>query len=133
VATRTPASRALCHDPLVGCGVLIVDDHAGFRAQARALLEAAGFDVLGEAGDGAAALAAAPALGADVVLLDVQLPDMDGFEVASRLRSAGAGPAIVLTSSCDASDFGSLIGECGAVGFIAKCDLSGERLRELLA
>lgn len=113
--------------------MLIVDDHPGFRAQARALLEAEGFDVVGEAEDGASALSAAETLAADVVLVDVQLPDMDGFELASQLRSSADSPAVVLISSRDAGDFGPLVHDCGARGFIAKSELSGPSLRALLA
>ena len=76
-------------------GVLIVDDHATFRATARQVLEAAGFDVVGEAADGASALEAFARLRPDVVLLDVQLPDMDGFEVSRQLSGNGARPKIV--------------------------------------
>jgi DNA-binding NarL/FixJ family response regulator len=112
--------------------VLIVDDHPSFRATARAVLEAEGYEVVGEADNGVAALRSVRELRPDVVLLDVQLPDFDGFEVAARLRANGAGPAIVITSSRDASDFGRLIGESGARGFIPKSELSGPALRELL-
>jgi len=112
--------------------VLIVDDHATFRATARQVLEAAGFDVVGEAPDGASALEAVARLRPDVVLLDVQLPDMDGFEVSRRLCANGASPKIVLTSSRDASEFGDLVGGCGSRGFIPKGELSGGRLAELL-
>lgn len=114
-------------------GVLIVDDHEGFRARARYVLESDGFEVVGEAADGEAALAAARALAPDIVLVDIQLPDQDGFELAKQLTSDGAGPAIVLISSHDATDFGSLIRASGARGFIAKDELSGTRLRSLLA
>ena len=79
--------------------VLIVDDHAGFRASARALLEADGFEVLGEAADGESALEQARRLRPQVVLLDVQLPGMDGFAVAERLAAEPAAPAVVLISS----------------------------------
>jgi DNA-binding NarL/FixJ family response regulator len=112
--------------------VLIVDDHPSFRATARAVLEAEGYEVVGEAESGVAALRAVRELRPDVVLLDVQLPDFDGFEVAARLRANGARPAIVITSSRDASDFGRLIPESGARGFIPKSELSGLTLRELL-
>jgi DNA-binding NarL/FixJ family response regulator len=112
--------------------VLIVDDHPSFRASARAMLEAGGFDVVGEAADGVQALEAVSRLRPDVVLLDVQLPDFDGFEVATRLSAAANGPAIVLTSSRDCIDFGRLVGTCGARGFIAKADLSGEAISLLL-
>jgi DNA-binding NarL/FixJ family response regulator len=112
--------------------VLIVDDHAGFRTQARALLESEGFEVVGEAADGEAAIAEAARLAPDVVLLDVQLPDTDGFEVAERLTAGGEVQQVVLTSSRDGSDFGSLVDRCGARGFIPKGELSGAALEALL-
>jgi DNA-binding NarL/FixJ family response regulator len=112
---------------------LVVDDHPSFRASARSLLEAEGFEVVGEAADGAEALAKAAELHPDVVLLDIQLPDVDGFEVARRLLRANASPpSIVLTSSRDEDDYGELIERSGARGFVAKAELSGSALRELL-
>jgi DNA-binding NarL/FixJ family response regulator len=111
--------------------VLIVDDHPSFRLSARRMLEAEGYAVVGEAEDGAAAIAAARELDPDLVLLDVQLPDIDGFDVASRLAN-GAGPAIVLVSSRDSSDFGPLVARSGALGFVPKAELSGARIHELL-
>ena len=113
--------------------VLIVDDHPSFRATARTLLQAEGFDVVGEAADGAEAIAKARELRPDVVLLDVQLPDTDGFEIASRLCANGQVPAVVLVSSRDAADYGELIPACGARGFIPKAELSGASIRALLA
>jgi DNA-binding NarL/FixJ family response regulator len=113
--------------------VLIVDDHPSFRSTARALLEADGFDVVGEAVDGADALAKVRELRPEVVLLDVQLPDLDGFEIASRLCGNGHAPAVVLVSSRDAADYGDLIPTCGARGFIPKAELSGATIRALLA
>jgi DNA-binding NarL/FixJ family response regulator len=113
--------------------VLIVDDHATFRQSARLLLESEGFEIVGEAGDGQSAIEKTAALGPDLILLDVQLPDLDGFEVATRITKLDRGPAVVLVSSHDGRDFGSLVGACGARGFVAKADLSGERLRALLA
>ena len=112
--------------------VLIVDDHPGFRASARRMLEASGYAVVGEAGDGAAAIAAVGELDPDLVLLDVQLPDGDGFEVAARLRALGEEAEIVLTSSRDRSDFGTAVDESPARGFIAKAELSGPALAELI-
>jgi DNA-binding NarL/FixJ family response regulator len=112
--------------------VLIVDDHAGFRASARRMLEADGFEVVAEAGSGAEALQAADTWRPELVLLDVQLPDIQGFDVAERLTVNGSVPAIVLTSSHDASDFGPLVERSGARGFIPKSDLSGEALRRIL-
>jgi DNA-binding NarL/FixJ family response regulator len=119
----------------VATTVLIVDDHPSFRATARALLETEGFEVVGEAEDGASALAAAAELRPDLVLLDVQLPDFDGFEVARRLLATGNGarPDIVLTSSRDGSDFGPLVAESGARGFVPKAELSGAAIAALLA
>jgi DNA-binding NarL/FixJ family response regulator len=112
--------------------VLIVDDHPSFRASARALLEAEGLDVVGEAEDGATGLQEAERLRPQVVLLDVQLPDMDGFEVASRLSGNG-GPRVILVSSREACDFGPLVSSSGAAGFIPKAELSGAAIAELLA
>ena len=112
--------------------ILVVDDHPTFRATARALLEAEGFVVVGEAADGESALTEIGRLSPEVVLLDVQLPDIDGFEVAARAAGLDAVPQIVLTSSREASDFGSLIEDSGARGFIAKDELSGAAIAALL-
>jgi two-component system, NarL family, nitrate/nitrite response regulator NarL len=110
--------------------VLIVDDHDAFRAAARALLEASGFDVVGEAADGASAIREVAKLHPDVVLLDIQLPDVDGFEVAERL--AGNGPAIVLTSSRSVTSFRRRLAATGW-SFIPKSELSGEALAAAVA
>ena len=132
-ASRMAAAPTLCHDARMAQTVLIVDDHPSFRATARALLEAEGFVVVGEAANGAEALAEAEVLRPDVVLLDVQLPDLDGFEIAARLTAgSGQGPNVVLVSSRDARDYGDLIAESGARGFVAKGDLSGAAVRGLL-
>ena len=112
--------------------VLIVDDHPGFRGWARAVLQADGFRVVGEAADGAAAIRAVHAMRPDVVLLDIQLPDMDGFQVAERLRGSGAGGAVVLISSRDAADYGTRVSSSPAAGFLAKADLCGAALAALL-
>jgi len=112
--------------------VLIVDDHPSFRASARTLLEAEGYEIVGEAENGAAALQAVKDLHPDLVLLDVQLPDMDGFQVAERLCALANPPAVVLTSSRDSADYGSCIQICGASGFVPKADLSGAAIAALL-
>lgn len=112
--------------------VLVVDDHPSFRATAQAVLEAEGFVVVGEASSGPEALERAAELRPDVVLLDVQLPGLDGFEVAERLGANGSRPAVVLVSSRDAADYGDLIARSGACGFIPKAELSGASIRALL-
>jgi DNA-binding NarL/FixJ family response regulator len=112
--------------------VLIVDDHPSFRACARALLAAEGFEIVGEAEDGASAIEAARALRPELVLLDVQLPDTDGFALAAELTRGANGPAVVLTSSREAADFGPLVSESGACGFVPKAELSGAALVALL-
>ncbi len=112
--------------------VLIVDDHPSFRASARVLLESEGFEVVGEADDGQSGVEAARRLRPEVVLLDVALPDMDGFDVAALLTGNGAGPAVVLVSSRDPGDFGPLVMRSGARGFVPKAELSGERVEALL-
>ena len=113
--------------------ILIVDDHPSFRAAARRLLEAEGYDVIGEEADGESGVGAVTALNPDVVLLDVHLPGIDGFEAASRIRAAGNGTTVILTSSRDASDFGPLVAASGARGFVAKGELSGAALHALLS
>jgi len=110
---------------------VIVDDHAAFRTAARALLEAAGYRVVGEAADGRSAVEVVTGLRPDVVLLDVQLPDIDGFGVADLLPADG--PVIVLTSSRPASSFRRRLAANPALRFVAKGDLSGETLVEAVA
>jgi DNA-binding NarL/FixJ family response regulator len=112
--------------------VLIVDDHAGFRSRARSLLEAGGYVVVGEAVDGASALTAAMALKPALVLLDVQLPDRDGFVVARELTNKFPEVQIVLISTRDARDYGRRLDESGVRGFISKGELSPAALTSLL-
>jgi len=112
--------------------LLIVDDHAVFRSTARALLECDGWTVVGEAADGRSALDAVQALRPDVVLLDVRLPDIDGFSVAERLAAENGGPAVIVTSSSDDPLYPDRAVSMGACGFVAKHDLSGAALHRLL-
>ena len=109
--------------------VLIVDDHRAFRASAHTLLELDGFDVVGEAEDGASGLDLARTLDPDLVLLDIALPDMSGFEVAEQMP---ASTKVILTSSRQSSDFGDRIRRSPALGFIPKDLLSGDAMRRLL-
>ena len=113
--------------------LLIVDDHSAFRSFARMLLDADGFEVTGEAEDGESAIVASERLHPDVVLLDVQLPGIDGFEVARRLAETDDPPRVILTSSREASDYGTRLTDSPAVGFIPKGKLSGEAVAELAA
>jgi DNA-binding NarL/FixJ family response regulator len=116
----------------MGARVLIVDDHAGFRAHARRLLECEGYRVVGEAGDCASALEAARELEPELVLVDVYLPDADGFELTSRLGALAHPPAVVLTSSRDGAELEQCVSECGACGFVPKSELSREAIEEHL-
>ena len=111
--------------------ILIVDDHAPFRVQARALLEADGFLVVGEAATGEAGLEAARSLRPHLVLLDIGLPDVEGFEVARALAVDGPPPFVVLTSSREASAYGPRLSSSRVLGFIPKDELSGAAIRAL--
>jgi DNA-binding NarL/FixJ family response regulator len=113
--------------------VLIVDDHQNFRELARRLVEAVGLDVVGEASSGAQALLEERRLRPDIVLLDIQLPDLDGLTVASSLSLLPAAPAVVLVSTRDASDYGPRVRQCGALGFISKAELSAASLAAMLS
>ena len=122
-----PEGAAWEYEPDVS-RVLIVDDHPGFRRFARTLLESEGFDVVGEAEDEASALAAAVRLRPGLVLLDVLLPGRDGFAVAERLHALDPAPAVVMTSSRPADEFGVRLRTAPVAGFVHKDDLSGAAL-----
>jgi DNA-binding NarL/FixJ family response regulator len=112
--------------------ILVVDDHGGFRATARRLLERDGWSVVGEAADGQAGLAAAASLEPDVVLLDIGLPDVDGFDVAERLAARADPPSIVLVSSRDPETYRERVRSSPAAAFVPKQELDGAALRSLL-
>jgi DNA-binding NarL/FixJ family response regulator len=112
--------------------VLIVDDHAEFRALAKAVLEIGEYVVVAEAADGEAGVRAVAEHHPDVVLLDVYLPDGLGFDFATSIIRGDPAPAIVLTSSHDVTDFGSRIAGCGARGFIPKTAISPAAMSEIL-
>jgi CheY-like chemotaxis protein len=113
--------------------VLIVDDNSAFRAAARQLLERGGYAVVAEAAGGVEAIRAAKEHTPDLAIVDVQLPDLDGFEVAERLRALERAPEVILTSSLDGTDFGALIASSSALGFIPKAELSARSIETLLA
>ena len=131
-ASHSALGRDVCHDQWVRPTVLIVDDHDEFRASARALLEAEGFSVVGEAADGIEAMAAVSALAPSVVLLDIQLPGRDGLAIAEQIAAEPDPPAVVLISSRDSTAYGSRLAEIPARGFLAKQELSGAALAAFL-
>jgi DNA-binding NarL/FixJ family response regulator len=112
--------------------VLIVDDHPSFRTSVRRVLEDAGYEVIGEAEDGTSGVDAARALCPSLVLLNVQLPDMNGFEIAARLVELDNPPTVVLTSSREGAEFTEMVTRSGASGFVPKAELSGHALAELV-
>jgi CheY-like chemotaxis protein len=118
-----------CEDRGVVRTALIVDDHAEFRAAARTLLEAGGFAVA-EAADGRSAVAAVTTFHPDLVLLDVQLPDVDGFSVAELLAGQSE---VVLISSRPASNYRGRLAATSAAGFLTKSELTLSALTALLA
>jgi len=112
--------------------ILIIDDDPRFRMQATDLLEADGFTVIGRAVDGTSGLKSAKALRPDFVLLDIGLPDMEGFEVARDLATDGPPPLVVLTSSRDARAYGRRLTSGDCLGFIPKEQVSGAAIRALV-
>jgi DNA-binding NarL/FixJ family response regulator len=125
-------ARGECKAVAMGETVVIVDDNDAFRGRMRVLLDCEGYDVIGEAADGASGLRVVRRLRPDVTLLDVQLPDTSGFAVAERLRREVGQTAIVIISTRDASDYAGAVARCGARGFIAKSEICGEELRAVL-
>jgi len=113
--------------------VLIIDDNNAFRAAARQLLERSGFIVVAEAESGTDAVEDAKTHRPDLALVDLQLPDFDGFEVAERLSRLDPAPRVILTSSLDGADFGALVTSSSALGFIPKAELSARAIDALLA
>ena len=130
-ANREADARVGGDDVVVPLSVLIVDDHAGFRRSARGLLEAEGLGVIGEASDGLEAIDLARVLRPDIVLLDIQLPGLDGFAVAERLAELVDPPIVVLISSRDAATYRAQLANSPARAFIAKRDLTGQQLASL--
>src|SRR5262245_51985974 len=132
VASPDADALGLWEDRAMRRTVLIVDDHEAFRESAAALLEAEGFDVVGAAADGDEAVAQAERLRPQVVLLDIQLPELDGFAVAERMAALPDPPRVVLISSRQARAYGPRLSAAPALGFITKQELSGEALAALV-
>ena len=117
--------------PVLRC--LIVDDNASFLDASRSLLERQGLSVLGVASTGAEALRLAAELAPDLILLDVDLGEENGFAVARQLTGAdGATTKVILISTHPEDDFAELLADNPAVGFIAKSDLSVAAIERLL-
>jgi DNA-binding NarL/FixJ family response regulator len=116
----------------MGASVLIVDDHSGFRTQARRMLETEGYRVIGEAGDVASAVEAARTLEPELAVVDVYLPDGNGFDLATQLAALDVAPAVVLTSSHDDAEFAGCAADSGARGFVPKTELSRAAIDALL-
>ena len=113
-------------------GVLIVDDQAPFRSAARAVLSMTrGFGVVGEAETGSEAVELAAALGPDLVLMDINMPGMDGIEATRRIVADRPATLVVLVSTYTADDVPGDVDGCGAVAYLNKEDLAPRVLREL--
>ena len=113
--------------------VLVVDDDEDRRRLARSVLTTDGLDVVGEAATGAEAVRKAARLHPVCVLLDLRLPDVDGLVVAEQLAELDDPPAVVLTSSRAAVDWGPRLHRVPSRGFLPKAELSGAALQRLLA
>lgn len=112
--------------------LLIVDDHDGYRSFVASMLDGEQFSVSGTADDGEAALDAVDRLRPDLVLLDVQLPGIDGFEVAAQIATRPDPPLVVLTSTRDAEDFGTRLADAPILGFVPKHEMSVDALARLV-
>jgi DNA-binding NarL/FixJ family response regulator len=131
--SRTPLRVGIGDNRSMKRSIAIIDDNPGFRASARRMLEDQGYVVDAEAADGSSGVAAVEGSGVEIAIVDIQLPDFDGFEVARRICEDEAPPAVVLTSSRDRADFGSLVDGSPALGFVPKSELSVERVEALIA
>lgn len=131
-ANRIDQPQTVINNAFVGLSVFVVDDHAGFRESVRLLLETEGYTVVGEAADGRSALLRVRELRPQIALVDIHLPDIDGVELASRLRELVQPLTVILTSSHDGGDLRPVIATSGARGFVPKSELSRETIERLL-
>jgi DNA-binding NarL/FixJ family response regulator len=132
-ASPMSTTTRTCDDRAVERSVLLVDDHAGFRAEARAMLEMDDYVVVGEAATSAAAVSEASRLRPDIVLLDVGLPDGSGLDLIGPIRSVAPGAIVILISSRLASDYGDRLSLSAADGFLDKTELTTGALHDVLA
>lgn len=101
--------------------VVLADDHPALRAGVRAVFEATGrIDVVAEAGGGEEALRLVRQFGPDVVLLDMEMPDLDGVEVARRLADEGSATRVLAFSAYDDKAYVAAMLQAGAAGYITK-------------
>jgi DNA-binding NarL/FixJ family response regulator len=111
-------------------GVLVVDDQAPFRhAMAAVVAETDGFLVVGAVASGEESVAAAETLRPDLVLMDVNLPGIDGVEATRQISEGDTPPVVILLSTYDEDEFER--SGCGAAAYISKAALSPARLLEL--
>jgi DNA-binding NarL/FixJ family response regulator len=109
--------------------VLVVDDQAPFRrAMAAVVAETDGFEVAGQAASGEEAVELAADLRPDLVLMDVNLPGIDGLEATRRIRAAEPSPVVLLLSTYDESDGTGFVAESGASGYVTKSAFGPDRL-----
>jgi DNA-binding NarL/FixJ family response regulator len=110
--------------------VLVVDAEAPFRRTMSAVVEeAAGFEVIGEASSGEQCMVAAAQLLPDLVVIDIDLPGMDGVEATSRLRARPSPPVVLLVSTCHEAAGAHFVPWCGAEAYAAKATFGPGRLR----
>jgi CheY-like chemotaxis protein len=133
LAARVVRASERAHPPLATPGsVLVVDDDVEFRMHAVRLLRSRGYKVVGEASDAASAVDAAVSLRPSAMLVDVNLPDRDGYWVAEALKDSGIRPRILLTSSEMIDVSPGMLDSCGAVAFVPKTELVTVDLTRLL-
>ena len=111
--------------------VLIVDDQAPFRRAARAVVTATpGFEVVGEAESGEEAVELADTLAPGMVLMDINLPGINGLEATRRILHSTTRVVILLLSTYEEAEYGPRAAECGAAAYIPKSSFGPDRLSE---
>ncbi|MGH2829615.1 MAG: response regulator [Actinomycetota bacterium] len=114
--------------------VLIVDDQAPFRRVAREVVEHAGdFEVVGEASSGEESVTLARELRPDLILMDVNLPGIDGTEATRQILAERGDATVLLVSTYEESEYEPRAAECGAIGYVTKSRFDPDRLAEVWA